>query len=44
VVILHHIGGLQVLVLDAVTPLNERQRCRVMKILPLATHLLMRFR
>jgi hypothetical protein len=37
-----HVGRLQVLVIDGVIGTNERQRCLLVKIPPLATHLLMR--
>jgi hypothetical protein len=43
-VIPHHVGGLQVLVIDRIVGLNERPGCLVVKVTALATDLLMRFR
>src|SRR5262245_60149632 len=40
---LHHVGGLQVLVIDGVISTHERQRCFVMEVGALPLHLLMRF-
>jgi hypothetical protein len=41
-VILEHVGRLQVLVVDYIILTNKRERRLVVKILPLAAHLLMR--
>ena len=40
--ILHHIGGLEILVIDGVVLLNERQCRLMMEVRPLAAHRLMR--
>jgi hypothetical protein len=40
--ILHHIGRLEIFVIDRVVLLNERQCRLVMKVPPLASHCLMR--
>jgi len=40
----HHVGRLQVLVVDCVAGLDQRERRLAVKVLPLAAHCLMRFR
>jgi hypothetical protein len=42
VVIPHHVGRLEVFVIDRIMLLNERQRGLVVEVLPLASHLLIR--
>ncbi len=43
-VVLEHVGRLQVLVIDRVVAAHQRQRRLVVEVLPLAPHLLMRLR